>query len=176
MKTILLSLSILLFNIHFSSAQTKKIALRSHSGANSSFTIYVPDEFGLGPVDYNIPTPIKKKKCPLKIKPIETSKIQIKDSIDSIRFCTPSPHLDSTSKHNSKPPKSKPRAKNKKAKKTSKQATSPTSIKTTSTVPENQHTKTQVAGFVSVESSESLLILLLSIPAFLFFIFTLKKP
>lgn len=28
--------------------QTKKIALRSHSGTNSTFTIYVPDDFGLG--------------------------------------------------------------------------------------------------------------------------------
>lgn len=175
MKTILLSLSILIFNIHLSPAQTKKIALRSHSGANSSFTIDVPDEFGLGPIDYKIQTP--KKKC-LKIKPIKAQKIQGNDSIDSILFCTPPPLLDSTAKQKLIPPKSKPRAKKKGAKKTAKKPSC--SLKTEKKAPqttrEKASTKTQLAGFAPTESSESLLILFLSISALLFFIVSLQKP
>jgi len=177
MKVILLSLGILLFNIHLSHAQTKKIALRSHSGANSSFTIYVPDEFGLGPVNYNRPNISKNKKCPLIVKPIDSKKIQVKDSMDSIQFCTPLPHLDSTTKQNTTP-KSKPRAKKKKAKKGAKKitTTATTEIESQQVVLKDKHTKTQLAGFGPTESSESLLILLLSIPALLFFIVTIKKP
>lgn len=175
MKTILLSLSILIFNIHLSHAQTKKIALRSHSGANSSFTINVPDEFGLGPIDYRVQTP--KKKC-LKIKPIKAKKIQGSDSIDSIQFCTPLPLLDSTAKQKVSPPKSKPRPKKKEAKKVTKRSTcSLTTVnKTQQIAGEKEPTKTQLAGFVPTESSESLLILFLSISALLFFIVTIQKP
>lgn len=178
MKTILLSLSLLIFNIHLSQAQTKKIALRSHSGANSSFTIYVPDEFGLGPTDYNFPKPNKKKKCPLNIKPIKSNQIQVKDSMDSIQFCTPLPPLDTKGKQQVNTPKSKPRSKKKKAKKTAKKisTTSTTEIEPRQISTQNKQTETQIAGFTPQKSSESLLIFLLSIPAFLFFIITIKKP
>jgi hypothetical protein len=176
MKTILLSLSIFILNIHLSTAQTKKIALRSHSGSNASFTIYVPDEFGLGPSDYQLQKLNRNKKCSLNIKPIKPSQIQVKDSMDSIKFCTPLPLVDSSAKHHSTAPKPKPRTKKKKAKKTVKKVSLTTEIETESIALESQHTKTQVAGFVSTESSESFLILLLSIPALLFFIFTFKKP
>jgi hypothetical protein len=177
MKVILLSLGILLFNIHLSHAQTKKIALRSHSGANSSFTIYVPDEFGLGSTNYNIPNIKKNKTCSLIVKPIDPKQIQMKDSMGSIQFCTPLPHLDSTSKQNSTTPKSKPRTKKKKAKKGAKKITTTTTteIESQQVLQKGKHTKTQLAGFVPTESSESLLILLLSIPALLFFIVTIKK-
>lgn len=43
----LLIASLLLVNN--TQAQTKKIALRSHSGSSASFTFELPDEFGLGP-------------------------------------------------------------------------------------------------------------------------------
>jgi hypothetical protein len=167
MKVILLSLAILIFNIHLSSAQTKKIALRSHSGANSSFTIDVPDEFGLGPSDYQLQKLNRRKKCSLNIKPIKPSQIQVKDSIDSIQFCTPIQNIT---------PKSKPRAKNKKAKKAAKKkaAIITSQIEPQQAAPQNHNTKTQIAGFAPTESSESLLIWLLSIPALLFFIVSIK--
>ena len=175
MKVILLSLGILIFNIHLSHAQTKKIALRSHSGANSSFTIYVPDEFGLGPANYYYPNSSKRKKCPLIVKPINPKQIQVKDSMDSIQFCTPLPP-DSTAKSNSTTPKSKPRAKKKKDKRNAKKVTTTATTNTElqQVALENKHTKPQLAGFVPTESSESLLVLLLSIPALLFFILTIK--
>jgi hypothetical protein len=176
MKVILLSLGILIFNIHLSPAQTKKIALRSHSGANSSFTIYVPDEFGLGPANYNLPTISKNKTCSLIVKTIDPKQIQVKDSMDSIKFCIPLPP-DSTAKPNSTTPKSKPRAKRKKGKKTAKKitTTATTNTEQQEVALENKQTKPQLAGFVPTESSESLLMLLLSIPALLFFIVTIKS-
>lgn len=51
MKSItIVILALFIWNNSF--AQTKKIALRSHSGANATFTIYVPDEFGRAPIEY----------------------------------------------------------------------------------------------------------------------------
>lgn len=176
MKVILLSLGMLIFNLHLSHAQTKKIALRSHSGANSSFTIYVPDEFGLGPANYNRPIINKNKTCSLIVKPIDPKQIQVKDSMDSIKFCTPLPP-DSTAKPNSTTPKSKPSAKKKKGKKNAKKitTTATTNTEQQQVALENKQTKPQLAGFVPTESSESLLILLLSISALLFFFFNIKK-
>jgi hypothetical protein len=178
MKTILLSLAILIFNVHLSSAQTKKIALRSHSGANSSFTIDVPDEFGLGPSDYQLQKLNRIKKCSLNIKPIKPSQIQIKDSLDSIQICTPIQDLNQKSKSKTITPKSKPSVKKKKAKKATQKKTSiiTSEIEQEEVTPKSNATKTQLAGFSPSKSSESLLIWLLSIPALLFLIVSVKNP
>lgn len=178
MKTIYLIFIVLISSLSISLAQTKKIALRSHSGANSNFTIYVPDEFGLGPIDYNSPKlPNNKKACPLKLKPIKANQIQIKDSIDSIKYCTPVPN--STIQHDLLPaPNSKPNKKKKKIKKVQ-QKTSKKPQKV-STQPITSQTKpaenTPLASFAPQQSSESILFLLLTIPAIFFFIFSIKKP
>lgn len=176
MKVLLLSLGILLFNIHLSPAQTKKIALHSHSGSNSSFTIHVSDDFGLGPTDYYYPNSSKKKKCPVIVKPIDSKQIKVKDSIDSIQFCTPLPQVDKKRKQRFTSPKSKPRVKKKAIKKTAKKGitTSQTEVAPQEIAPENKRTATQFAGFAPKESSESLLILCLSLAALLFFRRTMK--
>lgn len=177
MKTILLSLSIFIFNLSLSHGQTKKIALRSHSGSNSSFTIYVPDEFGLGPIDYNYPKPSKKKKSLLNIQAIKPSQIQVKDSMDSIQFCTPLPEVDQKSQQQPTPPKSEPRGTQEKTIKAAKKSSTTIPVETRSqqVATPNNSKKAQLAGFTPKESSESLLILLLSIPALLFFIISTKK-
>lgn len=177
MKTVFLSFTILLLSISASAslAQTKKIALRSHSGANSSFTIYVPDEFGLGPIDYNPPVILNKKKaCPKKLKPIKATQIQVKDSIDNIKYCTPLPP-NAKLQHDLLPaPNSKPNKKKKKAIKKSPKKTKKATEQaiTSQTLPVEN---TQLANFAPQQSSESILFLLLTIPAIFFFVSSVKK-
>ena len=61
-------------------AQTKKIALRSHSGSNADFSLYIPDEFGMVPPKYRIPT---KKINPKSTTPIPTIESScVKDSAE----------------------------------------------------------------------------------------------
>lgn len=174
MKTVLLSLGFLLLNISLSPAQTKKIALHSHSGVNSNFTIYVPDEFGLGPIDYNYRPSIDKKKCLPKVKPIQPGEIQLKDSMDSIQYCRPLPPTDKV-----KPtPKFEPNSKNKKAKQTAKKEIQKASKKVMPQAIKQQNnvSSTQLAAFSAPQSSEPILILLLSISALLFFFFPNQNP
>lgn len=61
-------------------AQTKKIALRSHSGSNADFSLYIPDEFGMAPSVYRAQN---KKITPKSTKPVPTIKSScVKDSLD----------------------------------------------------------------------------------------------
>ena len=112
MKTSLLILlvgTLLTWNLQ---AQTKKIALHSHSGTNASFTMATPDEFGMYNPDWdrqNRERELKKerKKHLKKVKPLSPIKV---DSLSN--SCT---MPDSLHDIPSIQPKKQPKNKGKKA-------------------------------------------------------------
>jgi hypothetical protein len=63
--------------------QTKKIALRSHSGSHTNFTIAAPDEFGMVP-----PSRLKEYYRPIKIETLHARELSIQDTLVS---CKPIP-------------------------------------------------------------------------------------
>lgn len=69
---------------HVLQAQTKKIALRSHAGTNATFTLEVPDEFGLGPEEMYRP---HYKRPIYRIATIDGKKVLTET--DSFAVCTP---------------------------------------------------------------------------------------
>ncbi len=69
---------------HALQAQTKKIALRSHAGTNATFTLEVPDEFGLGPEEMYRP---HYKRPIYRIATIDGKKVLTE--ADSFAVCTP---------------------------------------------------------------------------------------
>lgn len=86
-------------------AQTKKIALRSHSGSNADFSLYIPDEFGMVPPMYRVPA---KKITPKSTKPLPTIKSScIKDSVEQEVIAQPLPSISKQKKKQSKAKKTK---------------------------------------------------------------------
>ncbi|WMX15570.1 MULTISPECIES: hypothetical protein [unclassified Aureispira] len=173
MKSVFLSFGLLFIGFSLCSAQTKKIALRSHSGANSSFTIYVPDEFGLGPIDYRIPSQVKKKKCPINIKPITSNKIPLEDSLEKIQPCNP-PKFNKKSQQ--RPIHSKPKP-NLLPKKSHQTLQKDSTVDKTETVSSSNDTTSIKLTTVPPQKSRALiLILLLSTISLIGFFSILMKP
>lgn len=80
MKTSFLILLVGILSSWNLQAQTKKIALRSHSGSNASFTMTTPDEFGMYNPDWdrqNRERELKKERAKhlKKVKPLSPIKV-----------------------------------------------------------------------------------------------------
>lgn len=176
MKTIILSLSILILMTTVVNGQTKKIALRSHSGGNHTFTIFVPDEIGrMEPLDL-----IRVKPMPKVVLPQNTKMLK-----DTTLECTP--HNDSIKEQKNtilpiKTPKSKPKVHVKETKKerptTLNQKATKALRPTKSKKKEAVHQEVNTAPITPVDPKKSsipLLVLLLTIPAILSFILYIKR-
>lgn len=171
MKTIILSLSLVLFTITIVDAQTKKIALRSHSGANSTFTIFVPDDFGRYEPREPIERDIEVKKTVSKGK-----------TIDSLVQCTPENNSANVKDTGYISPPLVPKqtiaskAKKKKVVRPQKHKEEKVEkIKNAKRVTKKQHQIIETTPVAPKKSSLLLLILLLTIPAILSFILYVKK-
>lgn len=98
-KLIALSISFFCLCMTFQiSAQTKKIALRSHNGSNATFALASPDEFGMVP-----PSRYRELHIPIQIESIHARELSIQDS-----FATCRPIADSLHYPKAKPKRATP--------------------------------------------------------------------
>lgn len=108
-KLILLCISLFCLCITLPSmAQTKKIALRSHNGSTTTFTLASPDEFGMVP-----PSRYRELHLPIRIESIHARELSIQDSFAT---CRPIPDSLYYPKAKSILPKKQPKNKSQKSK------------------------------------------------------------